>query len=227
MITEDLSSLFMPNPQGSLTQAFSVCLGQILTFNPATGNNTVGIVGQGKLTDVPMLKTGAEIGLAAGQMVLLGQIGYSYVIIGAVIQPGSSGFAGASVATASANNTALGWGATGGVDNTVVTTTLTAPYWANTVALSGQLFVCATQAVATQNFSAWLVLDGANGSGSAPAALGLNGSFCEVTAGYNTTHSITGGSTLTCTGHFEPGTNVAANAGNGAIITVSAIFTKS
>lgn len=80
----DLAGLFQPpEPTESFRQ------GEVLTFNPATGANTVR-VGGAVLTDLPILVGGDTVNFAPGDAVILLKYKSAWAILGRVVVPGSS-----------------------------------------------------------------------------------------------------------------------------------------
>lgn len=103
--------------------------GQVLAWNPETGANSISYHGA-TLTNVPILNTGEAIALKAGHIVgLLSWLG-SYWILGRITVPGGPDFASASLAFASATDSATNFSITN-VELPKVSTSLAVPAWAD------------------------------------------------------------------------------------------------
>jgi hypothetical protein len=90
MPSDDLSSLFAPNPKGpALPASFRQAV--LLSFDANDGTNTVGI-GASELPNLPLLVTGAEIGLESGDNILVMYLGNSAMIVGKIATPGSANY---------------------------------------------------------------------------------------------------------------------------------------
>lgn len=124
--TDDLVPLFGGDP-GSPPLKFRQ--GQIVAWNPDTGQNTIDVQGV-LLPDVPVMNTGEAIALKAGHVVGLVLWGHTWFIIGRITVPGDPDFASAStdfgLATGFANNFAVPQT----TDATLVSATINCPTWA-------------------------------------------------------------------------------------------------
>lgn len=128
MISDDLSGLFSPNPRGAaLPAAFRQAV--LLAFNPDDGSNTVGI-GTSTLADLPLLVTGAEIGLSAGDNILVMYLGNSAMIVGKVASVGGSNYGASSVGRAGFIRSASNFGTTNAGTAVIVDTSIVVPGWA-------------------------------------------------------------------------------------------------
>lgn len=99
MRSDDLAPLLVPPPQNGL----SFRQGEVITFNSATGANSIDVGGT-TLVDVPMLNSGEAVALKAGHIVALLTWKSSWWILGRVTLPGSDQFASASVLLESAGD---------------------------------------------------------------------------------------------------------------------------
>lgn len=208
MSSDDLSSLFGPAATGpALPMSFRQ--GVLTAFNSDTGANTV-TLGSSTLTNLPMLVTGAEIGLTAGDNVLLSQMGNTYLIIGKVASVGGSNYGGANLGRNAneVNDANFSVNPTGTV---VGTLTFTVPGWAH----SCQLWMMGQAAIH-------------NNSGGLDNILGIVRASCPATtdgftdgpitavpstfwggasAMYVFTKAVVPGATLTCTFTLLTGVN--------------------
>lgn len=227
MISDDVSGLFF-TPAGSAPPS-AIILGTLVTFNPATGNNSVR-VGTTILTDVPMLLTGAETGLAAGNNVQLARLGNTYCIQGRIATPGSGSFAAASTATVALSNVATNFAVSSAAETTIVSITIPVPTWANTAVVQTNFAYNAKNNHGSDvDMGINIKSDGTNSNPGVPAMTfyGHNASYNGASMGHSIKHTVTpGGSMLiegqgACTGGF------AADAGNSAFLSTFATFTKS
>lgn len=231
MITEDLTGLFFSAPGAA--PAATLRQGRLLTFNPSNGHNTAQ-VGSTTLTDVPALLTGAETILAAGDNVLMAQIGNTFVILGKVATPGGAAFASASQATAEKTsvNTNFALPATTFPNpgyTTLCTATLTVPTWANTASIISNFAYSANNTFgADVDMLIRMTTDGEI-TGNFPDGLSAyshNGSYGTMSIGQSVKHTVTPGSTLTVLGQGSCTGGFSATADNAAFLNCIAIFTK-
>jgi len=138
----DLTNLFAP-PAGP--EPFRQ--GEVLSFDPATGANTVS-VGGAVLSDLPILNQGDTVNFVPGDAVILLKYRSSWAILGRIIAPGGEAlstvavdFAGGGASATPAPFTITGSFATQG------SATLTTPAWANS------LLIFATSTVIASNTS--------------------------------------------------------------------------
>jgi hypothetical protein len=199
MSSDDLTELFAPAPT-AMGASSTIVQGTILTFSNINGANTVKVNGA-TLTNVPMLLTGAEVNYTAGDSVLLLVLGNTYMLLGKVAMVGSAQFASASVTTASATagNTTFAIPATTIVNGASLT--LSVPPWANRAAIIGSHILGVTYGTTSGWVSGGITLDGEVGH--------LQGATAQATwqwlvaTALSTTHTVTPGGTLTCTGQAE------------------------
>lgn len=86
----DLSRLFLPNPDGP-AQPAQFRQAVLTAFDPNTGENTV-LIGTTVVPNLPLLVTGAEIGLEAGDNILVMYLGNSAMIVGKITSPGGQNY---------------------------------------------------------------------------------------------------------------------------------------
>ena len=201
MQSSDLAGLFAASPT-AMGASSSTVMGTIITFSYVDGSNTVDVLGA-TLTNVPMLLTGAEVNYVPGDSVMLLILGNTYLLIGKIAVVGSSQFGSASIAAysngSSVNSYTYG---TGGVLQSILTTTVPAPAWA-TFAVISLLSVSAFQNngasdadLEIQNY----LQGGYAGGGVAYAAHTHN---CQVTGVAAFVYTLTGTSTLTASTSVE------------------------
>lgn len=215
----DLTSLFAP-PAGS--EPFRQ--GEVLTYNPATGANTVR-VGDAVLTNLPLLNIGDTINLQAGNAVILLKFRSSWAILGRVVTPGSSTVQSAAVEFATLSAYA---------DNFPVTTTWTdratgtvpVPTWANqasfvVVGLLGAL----NSTAGSDILQGYVDVDG--NVGNVPYFDVDAGDFASLTPSLAQTMTVTGGSTITASlVAATSGSNWATDINNRAGLQGTFIFRK-
>lgn len=225
MISEDLASLFGAGPAGP-TPDSSLRQGVLTSFDPATGNNTVQI-GTSTLTNVPLLLTGSETGLASGQNVILMQIGNTYCIMGRIATPGSGSFASASIATQEVYASASGFGVSTIPDTVLCSTTVEVPSWANRMSA-----VCESTYNAYNNYTADIdmyvdtYINGSYSGSGGSAFYGHLHSRNGSSVGNAVTQTVTPGSTVEFRGVGWSAVNLSADASNRAVLNGIAIFTK-
>lgn len=222
MIGDDLSPLF---DQGGPGVRFRQ--GTILTWNAATGENTIDM-GGGVLTDVPVLNTGEAIALKAGHVVgLLGQ-GMAWFIIGRITPANDPNFAGASLSfsaeTAEATNFSL---------TTVLavkaTATLDVPAWADEASVIAMGTCTLVNPRPAAEFASCAVfIDGVTGPG-VQQGFGLNAAadnaHVQTLAAASTRVFNPAGSTIACEIQIRSqGASWVAQASNIAGISAMAIF---
>lgn len=103
--------------------------GRIVSWDPATGTNTVDVAG-GLLPDLPMLNIGDTVNLAIGDTVGILRYRSTMFIIGRVTVPGSGIIASQAVEFESKTPTGAGF-ALSTSDAVVVTAAMSPPPWAN------------------------------------------------------------------------------------------------
>lgn len=148
---DDLVPLFGETPDGTPPLKFRQ--GQIVEWDPNTGNNKVDVQGV-QLVNVPMMNTGEAIALKAGHIVGLFLWGHSWFIVGRITEPGDSDFASATLdfglITAFTSNFTIPT-----ADTAVASAVMPCPTWArqalvsmsavadlfNTNALAGSVFM--------------------------------------------------------------------------------------
>lgn len=134
MITDNLAGLFAPAPRGAAMPA-SFRVGQLLAFNADDGSNTVAI-GTSLLPNLPMLQTGAEIGLEPGDNVLVMYLGNSAMIIGKIATVGGPNYGASNAGRTGLVLNASNW-ATATTGAVVISdTSIQTPGWARSVELT-------------------------------------------------------------------------------------------
>lgn len=227
MISDNLAGLFGAGPAGPAPDS-SLRQGRLLTFDPSTGLNTV-LVGTTVLTNVPMLQTGAEVGLVQGNTVLLAQIGYTYLILGRITSPNGSTFASASQAYAEAATSAANF-ALPSTYSTICQVSLTVPTWANTASVIGNFSYNAfNNAAADSDMATKMNIDGEDsGSGLGGVfSYGAKGHANFGAVGQSVKHTVTPGSTVLVKGLAKSLLAFTADPNNLAVLNCLAIFTKS
>lgn len=138
MRVSSLSRLFLPNPDGPAQPAqFRQAI--LVDFDPNTGNNTVQI-GASQLTDLPLARTGAEIGLQTGDNILVMYLGNSAMIFCAIATPGSTNYGASNLARAGFVDNASNWAVTTAGTTVITDNTVIVPSWAHSaqvIALGG------------------------------------------------------------------------------------------
>jgi hypothetical protein len=113
--------------------------GVILTFNPATGANTVQ-VGGAVLTDLPILAGGDTVNFAADDVVVLLRYRSSWAILGRIVVPGNTDLLATAVGFAAGSNSVTGFTVTA-VYATQGEVSIVTPAWANSLLLMGTVNV--------------------------------------------------------------------------------------
>jgi hypothetical protein len=221
-ITDDLSTLFAPSPQG-MGISPKILQGVVLTFSTVDGSNTVA-VGPSTLTNLPMCLSGAEINFQPGDPVLMLAVGNTFMILCKVVSVGSSQFASASSATASGRNSISNFALATGF-TTIVTTTVLLPVWANTCTY----FVSAT--FSDQPVSSTLVQQNVGRTGGTFSPQSIQafsaGQWSTVVATLSATATgLTPGSTLQWEMDLASSTAQAAATTANAAIGVTCLFSK-
>lgn len=212
MQSGDLSTLFRLNPVGPALPA-TFRQGVLLDFDADDGSNSVGI-GTSELTDLPLLVTGAEIGLEAGDNVLVMYLGNSAMIVGKIASVGGSNYGAGNSGHESLEVNALDFGVIGGAVTVICTDTLVAPGWAHSarVQMAGQASLPNGSGVA-DTFATEVRVScpgiTPDGWADSPAASVPSGSRGTSNVTYFYTQDITPGATLTFTyavasGHTWP-----------------------
>jgi hypothetical protein len=133
MRSDDLSSLFTPNPIGpALPAAFRQA--QLLAFDADDGSNTVQI-GTSTIDDLPLLVTGAEIGLSAGDTVVVMYLGNTPMIVGKIASVGGPNYGASSTGHARFLDNLNGFGISSSGSILITDSTVTVPSWAHSAQL--------------------------------------------------------------------------------------------
>lgn len=135
MITDDVAALFAPLPGGAAMSA-TFRVAQLVAFDADDGTNTV-LIGTTAVDNLPLAVSGAEIGLAAGDNVLIMYLGTTAMIWCKIATPGSANY-GAS--NSGRSGLVLNTSAPFGLSATAVTTILSdssirVPAWAQSASL--------------------------------------------------------------------------------------------
>ncbi len=226
MISDDLSGLFTA-PAGSAPPS-ALIQGTLVSFDPATGHNTVR-VGTTILTDVPMLLTGAETGLTAGNNVQLARLGNTYCIQGRIATPGSASFASASQATVSLNATASNF-ALGTSMATIVSVSIPVPIWANTAVVESNFAYNAKNNHGSDvDMGINIKSDGTSADTGVPSMTfyGHTASYNGASMGHSIKHTVTPGGSMLIEGRGDCTGGFTADAGNSAFLSTFATFSKS
>lgn len=227
MIADDIAGLFTSNPAGPAPDS-SLRQGFLLTFNTSTGANTVQL-GTTVLTNVPLLLTGSETGLSAGNNVILMQIGNTYCILGRIATPGGASFASASTSSVSLSNTAQNF-AVGTSMATIVSITIPVPTWANTAVVQSNFAYNAKNNHGSDvDMGINIRSDGTSADAGAPSMTfyGHNASYNGCSMGHSIKHTVTPGGSMLIEGRADCTGGFAADAGNSAFLSTFATFTKS
>jgi hypothetical protein len=124
-----LGPLFLPPPNGpALPAQFRQAV--LVSFDANTGNNSV-LIGQTTVTNLPMLVTGAEIGLEDGDNILVMYLGSTAMIVGKIATPGSANYGASNLARAGFVANASNWAVTTSGTTVITDTSITVPTWAN------------------------------------------------------------------------------------------------
>lgn len=224
----DLSRLFLPNPAGP-AQPAQFRQARLVEFNPDDGTNMVQI-GDSLIPNLPLARTGAEIGFTAGDNVIIMYLGNTAMIWCAIATPGSDNYGASNNGRASIVNNASGWGVpTAG--NTVITdATTVVPGWANSaeIIMLGSASAKNTAAGAGDVGSQVRVSfpGGSDGFSSLDAQEVSSGGLAATFALYADTVDVTPGSVLTFSYTIFNGGTVAwsADANNHATMFAACQF---
>lgn len=110
--------------------------GTVLTFNAATGANTVN-VGGAVLTNLPVLVGGDTVNLGPGDAVIVLKYQQSWAILGRIVVPGSEDLTAAAVAFGGAGSSVLGGWRPTTVATAVLSNTVDVPVWADEALVLG------------------------------------------------------------------------------------------
>lgn len=134
MKSDDLSSLFAPNPRGAAMPS-TYRVGVLLAFDPDDGSNQV-VIGTSTLIDLPLLVTGAEIGLEPGDNVLVMYLGNSAMVVGKIATVGGPNYGLANAGKRSVFGSLFGWGTSAGETALVTDTSIVVPQWAHSISVN-------------------------------------------------------------------------------------------
>lgn len=133
MISDDIGGLFASPPDGP-AQPAAFRQAVLLDFNPDDGSNTVGI-GPATLPDLPMLVTGAEIGLESGDNILVMYLGNTPMIVGKIASVGGPNYGVSNLGRDSFFLTLNNFNIPAAV-TILLTGTVAVPDWANSVSIT-------------------------------------------------------------------------------------------
>lgn len=203
-LLDDFAGLFDAPPPGMGGQA-RVVQGQIVTFDKASGHNTVNVMG-GVITDAQIAVNGADIGYVAGDPVLLQVIGNTYTILCKVTPAGGTNYASAAQAT-SGYSSITPAGTTYSATGTFVTmcsASIVVPVWANRITFFG-VSECSFKNTSTTvdgDIQIQHMMNG-NGSGALDGYVPLgNHQFTAAPKFHSGVQSVTPGSTIQAQGQM-------------------------
>lgn len=218
MITDNLATLFAPSSPGVRFRQ-----GTILTWNAATGENTIDLAG-GTLTNVPILNTGEAIALKAGHVVgMLGQ-GSSWFIVGRVTPPNDPNFASASLAFGSALDFRTNF-AQPATFTQQASKTIDVPAWADEAAVTVMASISLVNSTASRCQA--LAYAGINGATGSAMSLGIDADATfpmGALSAFNTMVLTDPGSTITVQCYGDCTAALAASPFNVATVNALAIF---
>jgi hypothetical protein len=225
MITDDLAPLF----GGSGGPGVRFRQGRILAWDADTGENSVEL-GGATLANVPILNTGEAIALKAGHVVgMLGQ-GKTWFIIGRVTPPNDPNFAGASVAFASARDSAINFALPVGPGfGKFLSTTLDVPSWADEAVVTCAVSASFMNKTTDPDFAfMYAAVDeftsGAVATGVQPIAGGVADYYASLTH-VHTEQLFDLGATIEVSGHIQAqGDTWPADPANQGFLAATAIF---
>jgi hypothetical protein len=199
--------------------------GTVLTFNAATGANTISVAG-GVLTDVPMAENSGVVNLAAGDAVILLKMRSSWAILGKVLPAGGGDFAASAVAFAQDldfdDNFAT---LLGPAELTPVSVTLAVPSWANEALVTATACMSAINSTAsTRGMYAGVTIGGVGGGWGSATSIpaGLQGASSAT----RSRTIVSPGATITVSGTIFTSAIFAANVANQAMLTATAIYRR-
>jgi hypothetical protein len=232
MLSDDVSGLFGENPKGpALPAAFRQAV--LTAFDADDGSNTVQI-GPSTLaepsTNLPMLVTGAEIGLESGDNILVMFLGNTPMIVGKIASVGGPNYGASNNGRAGVLQSSAGssFGSTAAGTVVLTDTSVVVPGWARSVAVSmnGQATLNNNSGGLDNLQSQVKMHDPITGdhfSGHYPCAVPstFEGS---TTAVFDEVSAVTPGATLTFTYTIFSGTTWPARSDNIAGMTASLQF---
>jgi hypothetical protein len=107
----------------------------LLSFNVDDGSNTVAI-GASIVPDLPMLVTGAEIGLESGDNIIVMYLGNSAMIVGKIASVGGSNYGASSAGRDAFLHNATNFGSANAGVTVATDSSITVPDWAHSCLLT-------------------------------------------------------------------------------------------
>lgn len=218
---DDITNLFH-----SKEEAEPYRQGEILTYNIATGENTVR-VGLAVLTNLPLLNIGDTINLQGGDAVVLLKFRSSWAILGRVLVPGSSAVQSAAVEFKTMSASATNFTVPVSTPATRCTGSVIVPDWANqcSCVIVGMLGAF-NPTGSSDILNAYIEIQPGL-FGSVPYMNVVPGTFASVTPSIAATFNVTPGATLNpILLASTSGGTWAADANNRASMSGTFIFRK-
>jgi hypothetical protein len=182
--------------------------GQIVSFDKATGHNTVNVMG-GVITDAQIAVNGADIGYVAGDPVIMEIIGNTYTILCKVTPAGGSNYASAAQASVgyfAGTAAAQPYTSASGVV-TIASAAIVVPPWSNRITFMGSAELSFANNTGTDaDASAYHVMNN-NPSGGMPgwsSGANHNQTFAKYQSGVQ---SVVPGSTVFAQAQFSCAVN--------------------
>lgn len=203
-LQDDFANLFQGAPPDAFGSA-RVIQGQIVTFDKASGHNTVNVMG-GVITDAQIAVNGADIGYVSGDPVMMLVIGNTYTILCKVTPAGGANYASAAQATAGYSVvTPAGTTYTStGSFVTMCSTNIVVPVWANRITFFG-VAECSFKNTSTTvdgDIQIQHMMNG-NGSGALDGYVPLgNHQFTAASKFHSGVQSVTPGATIQAQGQL-------------------------
>ncbi len=198
--------------------------GRIVSFNSATGANTVEVAGA-VLTNLALLNSGEAVLYQPGDAVILVKYAASWAILGRIFVPGASKLASAAVEFATLNQYADNFSLST-TDAVKASGTVTVPSWANQVfAIVVGLCGAVNSRAAADILQAYVMVDGVQLS--VPYMTAAVGASVAVTPSFARAYSVAPGGTITV--QLKASTSGgawAANTANRAALVGAFIFRK-
>jgi hypothetical protein len=223
----DLSNLFLPPPVGP-AQPAQFRQAVLLEFDADDGTNLVQI-GTSEIPNLPLARTGAEIGLQGGDNILVMYLGNTAMIFCAIATPGSANYGASNNGRAGiARSVSGGFGSSLASVTAISDTSIVVPGWAHSasVALNGQAQLQNNSGGADFLGSQVSVSDPGTGNhfsalyfGTVPAS-----AFVVTTALFDDVIGVTPEATLSISYRVQSDQTWAANSNNNASLTASFSF---
>lgn len=230
MITDNLAPLFAGNPRGAAMSAL-FRVGVLAAFNADDGSNTV-MIGTSEIPDLPLLATGAEIGLEAGDNVLIMYLGNTAMIVGKVATVGGPNYGASNQGRATASNDVTpvgGFGIPLAGQIGLVPVHFPVPGWAHSALMIANAGA-SLHSVSTTASNAFAALTVKNGSGGLIAlgtqfSNGYSAGFQSAINSYlNEVVPVTPGDTVALALDLHAGVAWPTDAGAGAVMQAAVEF---